>query len=152
MAIGALIVVPAALAGALGVPILPILVLIAACAASVWLAIRLSMLSPAVMVEGIRNPLTALQRSWQLTRGNAGRLLVFFALLVIVFIVVMLLLTALLGAVLGLALSAEAAAIGGALLGSILQAIFNVYMIGVVAACHRQLAGPTASVAASTFE
>lgn len=106
MAIGALIVIPAAVAGAIGVPMLPILVLIAACAVSVWLAIRLSMLSPAVMVEGIRNPVAALQRSWQLTQGNAGRLLVFFALLVIVFVVVMLLVSALLGAVLALALPA----------------------------------------------
>lgn len=152
MGIAAMIMLPVALAGAMGMPVLAVVAVLAGLGVTIWLTVRLSLLSPAVMVDGIRNPITALQRSWQLTQGKAGSLLVFYVLVVIAFLVVMLVASMLIGLVLGLALPANGAVIGNALIAAVLQAVFNVYMVGIVAACHRQLAGPSANAAAQTFE
>lgn len=152
MGIALMVMLPVALAGAMGMPVLAVATVLVAVGVIVWLSVRLSLLSPAVMVDGIRNPIAALQRSWQLTSGSAGSLLAFYVLVVIAFVVVMLLVTMLIGLILGLALTANVAAIVNALIAAVLQAVLNVYMVAIIAACHRQLAGPSAGTAAQAFE
>ena len=55
------------------------------------------------------------------------------------------------GLVFGLA-GGEVARIGGGLFNSVLNAVYVVLMLGVLAAIHRQLAGPDAEVVSETFE
>ena len=110
--------------------------------AGVYLWVRMSLSAPAVAVEGVRNPLHALRRSWALTRGNGWRVLAFYALLVLAFFFVITILMALLGIVLGLLMPAKAAAIVSAVIGSTLQSTMALVLVGAVAATHAQLAGP----------
>lgn len=54
----------------------------------IWLACRLALLFAVVAVDGVRNPFTAITRSWQLTEGHAWAIflasLVFIVILVVV--------------------------------------------------------------------
>ena len=101
---------------------------------------RTSLANPVIAVESQRNPLAALRRSFALTRGNAARLLLFFALLVLAFVIA--------GQLLQLALSllaqalggADAGRIAGAFSGAVVQSAMGVYLAAAMAASHAQLA------------
>ena len=105
---------------------------------AVYLFVRLSLVTPVIAIEGELNPLTALRRSWLLTRGSASRLFVFYVLLLIAFIVV----SALVGLVLGLifALAGEQAQLfGDALVSGFINATMIVLMACILAAVHTQM-------------
>jgi hypothetical protein len=144
--------IPVAVVSVLGVPALAVVAMAAALVLAVWIWVRCSLVPPAVMVDGLKNPIAALQRSWRLTQGNAGRLLVFLILVGVAFLVSILLIQMVTGLVTSLILPGEAARIGNALIGAALQAVMSVYFVGIFAASHRQLAGPDAQVAAREFE
>ena len=96
------------------------------------------------------NPITALARSWKLTKGNSLRLFALYVLLVIAVLVLSLVLGmvfALFG-VLGETIGLLATAIGGGLVSM----AFTTIMLAVLAAVHRQLTGGTAQGTAETFE
>ena len=151
MAIGAMVLLPVALGGALKSPVITGLSLIAAIGLGVWAAVRLSLVSPAVVVDRLTNPLGALKRSWQLTEGNVLRLLAFFALLSIAFLVVIALAESAIRFGLTLLVGATSAELGAALVTSIMSAVMTVYFIAVTAMAHRQLAGQAVPEVASTF-
>jgi hypothetical protein len=54
----------------------------------IYLACRLTLVFPVVPVDGVRNPITAIGRSWSLTRGNV--LPIFLAMLVLIAITLVL--------------------------------------------------------------
>lgn len=145
-------VVPITLAGLTGSAALTTLVVLGCVAGLIWLAVRISMIAPVVMVEGQRNPVAVLRRSWELTAGNVGRLLLFYALLFVGFWVVILLVGGLADMVLRLALGDQIGAPLGAFIAAALQGVMTIYFTGVYAATHRQLAGPSREAAARTFE
>ena len=134
--------VPVALVSALGVPALAVVAIAAALILAVWVWVRSALVSPAVMVDGLKNPVAALRRSWRLTRGNAGRLLAFFVLVGLAFLVSILIVQMVIGLVLNLLLPGEAATVSIALIGAVLQALMSVYFVAVFAATHRQLVEP----------
>jgi hypothetical protein len=138
--------IPVMAASALGVQALAVVAVAAALALAVWVWVRCSLVPPAVMVDGLKSPVAALRRSWQLTQANAGRLLVFFILVGIAFLISIMIVQMVIGLITGLALSGEAVTISNALVSSVLQAVMSVYFVGVVAACHRQLAEPAAAM------
>jgi Membrane domain of glycerophosphoryl diester phosphodiesterase len=144
--------VPVAAVSALGVPALAVVAVAAALAVAVWVWIRCALVMPAVMVDGLKNPFAALQRSWRLTQGNAGRLLAFLVLVGVAFLISIFLAQMVIGLVLSLALPGEAAAVGTALVASVLQAVMSVYFVAVIAASHRQLSAPEAQLQAREFE
>ena len=119
--------------------------------ALIYFAIKLSLLAPVIAIEKVYNPFAALMRSWRLTKGNSLRLFAFFALLIIAVVVVSMVLGLIVGLAFGLA-GGEVARIGNGLLNSLLNAVYVVLMLGVLAAVHRQLAGPDAEVVSETFE
>lgn len=139
-------------AKAAGLAALTLLLGAALVLALIYVMIRISLLSPVVMVEGQRNPLTALKRSWDLTKGNALHLLAFFVLLGIAFVIVYMLASAGIGLVVSLLASGEMANAINNLVSAGLQAVMSVYFIAVTAACHRQLAGPSPILMADRFE
>ena len=152
MGLGLVALIPLAAAGATGIAAAVALVIVLAGAVMLWAYIRSSLVSPAVMVDGIRNPVAALRRSFELTKGNAGRIAVFFLLLVFAFLNGGGVVSALLGRVVEMNTGGETATTLTALVSSAGEAVMAVYFVAVVAAVHRQLAGPSADVTAARFE
>ncbi|HEX4847668.1 MAG TPA: hypothetical protein VFV30_05955, partial [Novosphingobium sp.] len=120
--------------------------------ALIYVIVRISLVAPVVMVDGERNPIAALKRSWALTRGNAGRLLLFYALLLIGFGIVILLVGGLADLLLRLALGMELGTALGTLVSAALQAVMAIFFMAVYAATHRQLARPEAPTAVIPIE
>ena len=117
----------------------------------VYIAVKLSLLAPVIAIDTVYNPFSALMRSWRLTKGNSLRLFAFYALLVIAVIVVSIVLGLLVALVFGLA-GTEIALIGSGIANAFLNAVYVVLMLGVLAAVHRQLAGPDADAVSEDFE
>ena len=151
-AVGAMLLLPVALGGALQSPAFTALAVLGALGLGIWAWIRASLVAPAVMVDGLTNPLAALKRSWQITEGNVLRLLLFYALLIIAFLIVTLVLGGIVQLLLALVLGAEPAALAATLVSAILQAVMMVFLVAVTASAHRQLAGPSAQALSSKFD
>lgn len=97
-------------------------------------------LMPVVVVERIANPLAALRRAFLLSRGNGGRLMLFYGLIFSAFLLSSVLFLAGLKMVTTLALGAEGGDLLMALADSGISAVMSVYLAAVLAAIHRQLA------------
>jgi len=110
-----------------------------------WFWIRTSLTTPIIAVESLRNPLAAVQRSFQLTKGNAGRLLLFLFLLVLAFIIAGEVLQLAFSLLVQLVAGPQAGTITGALIASMVQAAMAVYLSAAMAASHRQLSGARGS-------
>ena len=75
----------------------------------------------------------------------------FYLLVIVAFVVIVSIVMALVGIVLALVAGAEAARIGGAILSAALGAVKTIYMVAILAAAHRQLAGPSPHEIGQTF-
>lgn len=129
------------------------LVLVVFVIVALYVAIKTSLVSPVIMVEGQRNPILALQRSWRLTKGNSFRLALFYFLVGLAFMIGMMVVLMVVGAVLALLLGlGEASRTIAALVSSALGAVMTVYFVAILASAHRQLAGPSTEAISSTFE
>lgn len=106
-----------------------------------WFWTRTSLTTPVIAVENTRNPLAAVQRSFALTKGHAGRLLLFLFLLVLAFIIGGELLQIAMAMLVQLVAGPQAGTITGALIASIVQTAMAVYLAAALAASHRQLVG-----------
>lgn len=124
---------------------------IAALVGAIYLFVKFSLLAPIVAIEGVRNPITALQRSWRLTKGNSFRIFAFIALLVITIGIVSVLVSLVFGLVFAL-FDQGIADIGNAVVAAIVNTVLGVVFVLVLAAVHQQLAGPTGEQFAATFE
>ena len=124
----------------------------AAGALFLYVVVRTSLSAPVVAVERVRNPVAALRRSWALTRGNTLRILVFFALLLLVFAIVLTIVLSLAGIVLALVMPAKPAAILAAVLSAGLQSGMALMLVGALAATHAQLAGEPEERSGATFD
>lgn len=105
----------------------------------VWLLTRLSLTGAAIAIEGVANPLSAIGRSWRLTKGSGLRLVAFYLLLFAAFFVI----SQVLGLIVRLVTAfpnADVATILGALLSSLIYAVLIVISYAVLASVHRQLA------------
>lgn len=115
----------------------------------VYVMIRLSLLQPVIAIEQVRNPIVALRRSWAETSGNAGRLLLFFVLLMIAYIVLALVIGMVTGAF-GMVLGEAGALIVASVVAGLIAAVATTIFTAVQAAIHRQLAGPAPQQAEPT--
>jgi hypothetical protein len=138
--------------GTAGVAISVILVL----GIVIYFACRLGLVFPVVPVEGVRNPFTAIGRSWALTRGNV--LPIFLAMLVLVVITLMLvaiLFVPLFGSFSGLNDASAIPSIGAMsflfLGAAVLSVVVAVAYAAFLAALHARLVG-TGEQLADTFE
>ena len=128
--------------------VLALLVLIA----TLFAMFRLILVAPVVAVEGVRNPVTAMVRSWRLTAGNFWRIFSFVLLIAILFLLVAVIILTIVGLLLAVATSGESQRVIAAAFSSALIAAAMVYFAGVIAAIHRQLGGPAAADLSETFE
>lgn len=119
--------------------------------AAIYLFVKFSLLAPVIAIEGFRNPITALSRSWQLTKGNSVRIAIFMALLILTVGIISLLVTLVLGLVFAL-FSPAVAQIGNAVAAGLVNTALGVIFVLVLAAVHQQLAGPSGDQLAATFE
>jgi hypothetical protein len=117
-----------------------------------YLFLRLILVMPAIAVEGLRNPIAAFRRSWELTRGNAGRIALFLVLLLLAYTVIVSVIAAVLGIALAVVLGAGGAKIAVAVVSAALGAAFTLYLFTSLAAIHRQLAGLSAGDLRVTFD
>lgn len=118
----------------------------------IYLWARISLSAPVIAVEQVRGPVRALLRSWALTRGNGGRVLVFYALILLVFVILLTVVMALIGIVLALAMPAKPAAIVAAVISATLEAGMGLTFVAALAATHAQLAGDPADRLGRTFD
>lgn len=150
--IGISFVLLAALGAASGSSGVVLMLMLVGAGAAIWAWTQFSLVAPVVAVERMFNPIAALHRSWNLMRGNTLRVLAFYLLLIVAFVVIALIVTGVLGVLLAVALPAEAGRIVSALVSSLLTAVLALYFVAVLAAVHRQLAGPSADITARTFD
>lgn len=113
----------------------------------VWLAVRFSMVSPVVVLEGVTNPIEAMRRSWRMTGGHTGALALFFLLLGICYFVIMIIVESVTGLVTGggaftsPAQLGEAARIANGLVSGVLGAAAAALFTAVITASYEQLSG-----------
>jgi len=128
-----------------GSPLLAGLLIAALAVVAAWAGMRLMLIQPVIAVEMQRNPVAVLRRSWQLTRGNAGRILLYVMLMAVAVFIILGVAGALVGIVLALVAGPQAAQIGNAVIGAVLGSAFTLYLIASLAAMHRQLGGSEAA-------
>lgn len=122
-----------------------------------YLACRLSIVFPIVPVDGVRNPITAISRSWGLTRGNALSIFLSFLLLFVIFgVLVGVLILPFMGTIMSMDNPNAAPALGGLaffFIGAIvLSVVFAVTYAAFLSAIHGRLAGSTGEQLSETFE
>lgn len=116
-----------------------------------YVFVKVSLVPPVMVSEGVTNPIAALRRSWGLTKGNSLRIFGFYFLLILVLVIVMMLLSLVVGLALGL-LGPEAQQFGNALVSATLNAIYVTGFLAVLAAVHDQLGGTGSAEISETFE
>ena len=124
---------------------------VAAFALAAYAFVKFSLVAPVLVKEGVANPITALQRSWRMTKGNSFRLFAFYFLLVIALFVLMMVISIVVGLVLAL-FGPGAQTFGSALLGSLMNALWATIFLAVLAAVHDQLGGTSSAQISETFE
>ena len=125
-------------------PVLGVVAALVLFVAAVFIAFRLILVPPVVAVEGERNPIAALRRSWALTRGNFWRIFAFLMLVVILFLIVLGIVMLVIGLILAIVTSGDTQRVIAAAFSSALTAVAIVYFCGIVAAIHMQLGGRSA--------
>lgn len=123
---------------AIGSPVLAFLGGLIALVAVCYVLTKFSLVSPVIAIEGERNPITALKRSWRMTKGNSIRLFFFYLLLLVALVVISMVLSLLLSLVFALG-GEQAAALGSAIVSGLSNALIIVLMTCILAAVHLQL-------------
>lgn len=129
-----------ALSGIQAVSAALLLVMIIAC---VHIFLRFLLIAPVLASEPERNPVRILRRSWHLTRGQVGRMALFFGLALLLFLVVSGLIMMLVGIILAFATEGELQRVLRAVFSSAITAVALVYFVAMLAAVYRQFTGPS---------
>lgn len=117
----------------------------------IYLFIKLVVAGPAMVAERNYNVIAALRRSWVLTKGNSGRILLFLVVVAVTAFFVYLTTVTIFGLVIRLAVEDTLAGSLTTLVDSVLSMVITVLMVCIYAALYRQLAGPAADEVAETF-
>lgn len=108
----------------------------------VYALIKLSLTMPVIAIERDMNPVSIMRRSWALTKGNSLRLFGFYLLLAIAIVIVSLVIELFFGLIFSLLGDGTAADIGNGTVAGAVSAAASLVFAAVLAAVHRQLAGP----------
>jgi hypothetical protein len=149
LAFVALVVVSLSAVSGSKVVVIAVAILVGFAAIYIWA--RMSLAAPVIAVEGVRNPIAALVRSWKLTAPDVWRLILFYVLVILAFASVITVITMLVGIVIALVASGQSALVTGEIVRSILGTAVSVYLVALLAAVHRQLAGPSVNEQVATF-
>lgn len=125
---------------------------LAAAVGAAYILVKLSLVTPVVGIEKVMNPIAVLKRSWALTKGNSLRLFAYYLLLLGVFLVLTIVLGMVFGLIFALLGTGTAYMIANGLFSGLLSAGATLVFAAVLAAVHRQLAGPSTDRLTGTFE
>lgn len=103
-----------------------------------YLTVKFSLTTAVIGVEGERNPVSALQRSWYLTKGNSFRLFGFYLLLAVAAFVLFLLTSWAVSLIFALG-GDQVESFGAALFGGALDGLGAVLSVSVLASVHAQM-------------
>jgi membrane-anchored glycerophosphoryl diester phosphodiesterase (GDPDase) len=151
LGIALVIGIPLGLIAAAGSPIAALLVGFVLVLIGLYIFVKFTLTAPVMAIEGERNPVKALMRSWRLTKGNSFRIALFLLLLFFTIGIIAALVTGILGLALS-ALGTQIATIGNGVVSAIVNAGLGVLFLLVIGAVHRQLAGQSPEGLAATFE
>ncbi|NBC37835.1 hypothetical protein GTZ99_14870 [Novosphingobium sp. FSY-8] len=107
-----------------------------------YVVLRLLLLAPVMVIERQTNPARALTRSWQLTRGQVGPMLLVAALMTLLQAVVAQACGLVAGALVALVADAAAGRMANMAVIVVVASGFAIYMAAFVAEFHRQLTAP----------
>ncbi len=138
---------------ATGIGMLTFVLILLLAGVMVYIMVKLSLTMPVIVIEKVLNPFAALTRSWRLTRGNSLRLFLFYLLLALIYLVVatvfgggiMLITTLAVG-------EGTLSLVVTALVSGLFGAAASLVITAILAAIHRQLAGPSAESLGATFD
>lgn len=119
---------------------------------AVAVGVRTSLVAPVIAIERTRNPVAALTRSWNLTQGNTWRLLAFYLLLGLAYILLLAATVGVIGVLATLLGGARAGEVTTGVIEALIGALALVVQAAILAAIHRQLAGPSRESLRSTFD
>lgn len=143
--------IPLGVLSAFGGPAVGVLAALLALVLIVYVMIKLSLIGPVIAIEGQLNPLAAMGRSWQLTKGNSLRIFAFIALLLLVIAVILGLVSAVVTLILS-AIGGSVATIGSAVIDALVSALMAVIFLTVTVTIYRQLVGASPERVADVFE
>lgn len=150
---GILALLVAGIGAATGLVALAVILLPLVLVGAIYVMVKTSLVAPVIVIEGTRNPINALQRSWRLTKGNSLRLFFFYFLILIVFLVVSITFSAIIGIVAGLVIGdREGLMLVNGIVSGVVGSVMVVFFAAIIASVHRQLAGPSAEAISRTFE
>lgn len=138
---------------ATGIGVLMFVLILLLAAMMVYVMVKLSLTMPVIVIEKVLNPFAALTRSWRLTRGNSLRLFLFYLLLALIYLVIATVFGG--GIMLVTTLAAGEGTLSlvvAALVSGLFGAAASLAITAILAAIHRQLAGPSAESLGATFE
>lgn len=122
----------------MGMVAIAVLTAIFAFVLACYIMTKFSMAAPIIAIDGERNPIEALARSWRLTKGNSVRLFAFFVLVLVAFCVA--------GAVLNMVImlifslgGPEVVTFGSAITNSLFNLAWAMLFVSLAAAMHAQL-------------
>jgi hypothetical protein len=105
----------------------------------IYLSIKFSQISQAIVAEKITNPMDALSRSWALTKGNSIQIFGFVLVVGIVALLGMFVVNLIISLILTLLFPVTIAQFAIMVISSVLQTLISVLMLFVSAAIYRQL-------------
>lgn len=143
--------IPLGVISALGGAAVAVLGVVVAMVLIVYIMVKLSLAAPVIAIEGTRNPITALGRSWKLTKGNSVRIALFIVLLLVVIGIIAALVTGVLSLIFA-ALGDTVATIGGGVVNALVNTLLTVIFLVVTVSIYRQLAGASPEREAELFE
>lgn len=132
-----------ALIGVIG--FLPVVLFVA------WLAARTSMSMPVMVLEGTLNPITALTRSFSLTKPKQWAILGFWVIIIVIMVIASLIFTSVFGLVAALAGTGLVSALILGLATGLSGMVYGMVLCAIAAAMHSQLSGPSAEAIEDTF-
>lgn len=151
LAAGIVIGLPLGLIAAFAPPAVVVIAAFVVVLFAVYMFVKFSLIAPVIVIDGERNPFRALTRSWRLTKGNSFRIVAFILLLFLTIGIIAALVSGVLALVFA-ALGSQVATIGSGVVNALVNALIGVIFLVVIAAIHRQLAGPSPEGLAQTFE
>ena len=151
--IGAMIaIVPFSLLGAaIGSPALAVIGVLPALLVTVFVAGRMSMSMPVMVLEKTLNPITAVMRSFKLTHRRQWLIMIFWAVLGLCYIVIALLVSGVFGVVAALAGSGTVSALILGITNGLMGMVIGMLMCGIGVAMHGQLSGTDGETIESVF-
>ena len=139
------------LAGLTGAAALGVIALVPVIGFVAWLLARLSMSMPVLILEDTLNPVTAITRSFSLTKPRQWPIMGFWTVILVIFLVI--------SVIFGGVMTLVASALGGGLATALITGLANgltsmiigMIVSAVAVAMHGQLSGPSADTIEDTF-